>query len=263
MKVVYQAFEDANNFIKCFKSREDFKTCHIHSRIEIYYALEDGVTVLLNGETVDLKKDTFVVADSFDSHANWGSGERYSLFIPERYFDTYKEAKGGATIKEHYFTDPACTGKVKRTLDELYELQEKGELTALEAEGLVKYLLGTVLSYTELIYKDEGKGSDTLKEVLVFINEHYRGDVSLDAIAGALGFNRHYLSHIIGRAVGEPLNDYVNGLRLDYFSTHVSRAKSVQVAARESGFTSLATFYRAFQKAYGCSPKEYFSVKKR
>lgn len=262
MKSIYEFYRDNDNLIICDKKRDPFPTEHYHSKVEIYYAVTDGLSVTLSGVTYNMKRDSFVFVDSFDVHSNSGSGEFINVIIPDMYFESYKKLRGGRTLKQKYFDDYASAKKVLSIITDLKDMTDMGDANFLQLEGIVKYLLGTIVSFTEFEEEKKERG-DALKEILVFINDNYRTGITLDGISGKLGFNKHYVSHLLGRSLSENFNDYVNGLRIEYFVNNIDAEERIGKVAFDSGFSSMATFYRAFEKRFDCSPKKFVALKSR
>ena len=260
MKSVYQVNQDLNNQIRCFVTNVPYDE-HYHSKIEIYYALTEGVKVMLNNRSYDMAKDSFIIADSFDVHSNYGTGDFLCLIIPDKYFETYKQIRGNRVLKQKYFDDKVQAKQVYNILNDVSKLSLTPDVNFLQLEGVVKYLLGTILSYTEFVDGKTTTSYDTLKDVLVYINANYKTNVSLDKISQNLGLNKHYVSHLIGKTLSQNLNDYINSLRINYFTNNIDNDERIGEVAFESGFQSLATFYRAFDKIYACSPKKYVALK--
>ena len=260
MEKVYQAYLDTSDDIKIEYSENVFKKKHYHSRIEVYYALTDGLSVNLNGKIYQMAQNSFVVVDSFDEHSFDGKGEFIYLLIPDKYFESYKKIRGDKFLRQQYFSGQKQALAVKSILDDISLAIEKEKTNFLKLEGLVKYLLGTVLSHTDFVESHSETSYDTAKEVLIFISNNFKNDLTLDVISQNLGYNKHYISHLFGKVVKKNLNDYVNGVRLRYFLDNIRNTDSVSEVAYQSGFKSLATFYRAFEKEYGCSPKKYLKT---
>lgn len=248
--------QDIKDDIVCKYSTAVDKTERYHSHIEIHYALTDGITAKINGEEFELFLDTFVIADSFDVQSYDGKGEVLYLSIPDRYYESYKKLKGQRRLKHNFFNDKNQSLLVKNILTQICEANQKNN-NFLQMEGLIKYLLGTILSFTELVDKKSVGSNDTVKELLIFINDNFSQDLSLEYISTSLGYNKHYVSHLLSNALSTSLNDYINGLRVKYFINNVDNAENIKETAFKSGFQSLATFYRAFEKVCGCSPKKY------
>jgi AraC-like DNA-binding protein len=73
---------------------------------------------------------------------------------------------------------------------------------------------------------------------------------------------------MIGQAMkhthGISFRDYLNNYRISYIEEKLSdpaylAKSSIETIAEASGFGSRQSFYTAFKKAKGCTPKEYFS----
>ena len=257
MNTLYQARYDESDKVEINYSHNVFKTEHYHARIEVYYAFTDGLSVKLNGQTFAMEQDSFIIVDSFDKHCFDGNGKFLYLLIPEKYFESYKKIKGNKYLRQKYFSDKKQTLAVRKILEDIAKQHKTFGENFLIMEGLIKVLLGTVLSYTDLVESRSETSYDTVKEVLIFISNNFKSELTLDFISQSLGYSKHYISHLFGKVVGANLNDYVNGVRLRYFVENFSNGDNIGEVAYESGFNSLATFYRAFEKGYGCSPKKY------
>ena len=261
MKNYYEIHRDSDNSITCLHSVAPFKKEHYHSKIEICYALTDGIEFMLNREIVKMKKDSLIIADSFDVHSTLGKGEYLTLIVPDVYFESYKQLKGTRTLSRKYFTDKDEVSKLYFIVQEIFKQNSADNTNYIQLEGLVKYLLGTIISFSGFTEEKLPTSYDTLKEVLIFINNNYRQELTLDKISSALGLNKHYVSHLMSKALDSSFNDYVNGLRVDYFANNIDSTENISKVALDSGFQSLATFYRAFDKIYGCSPKKFIDEK--
>lgn len=88
--------------------------------------------------------------------------------------------------------------------------------------------------------------------------------LSIKDVANAVGTNTHTISSIINDKFQRNFNDFVNSYRVKAFIKKVSNssyAKNFTEISYEVGFNSKATFNRAFKKATGLTPSEYFNQK--
>jgi len=98
------------------------------------------------------------------------------------------------------------------------------------------------------------------KTTEVFLNSQLTAE-----LLGSLTGHPH---RMIGQAVkhthGISFRDYLNNYRISYIEEKLSdpaylAKSSIETIAEASGFGSRQSFYTAFKKAKGCTPKEYFS----
>lgn len=95
--------------------------------------------------------------------------------------------------------------------------------------------------------------------VLDHIDNHLSESLSLDDLADIAAFSRFHFHRIFRAMVGESVSQYVNRIRLERstrFLTYHS-AKSITEIALEVGFSSSATFARAFKSMFGMTASEF------
>ncbi|RHJ84763.1 helix-turn-helix domain-containing protein [Parabacteroides sp. AM08-6] len=88
---------------------------------------------------------------------------------------------------------------------------------------------------------------------------YLRDDLRLTDLQRIFPMSRSYLSQLFNRELGMSFSDYVNQFRIEE-SKRLMDAEpqaSIQEVAERSGFHSISTFRRAFQKYTGTIPSEY------
>lgn len=104
------------------------------------------------------------------------------------------------------------------------------------------------------------KVDEYFKTTEVFLNSQLTAE-----LLGSLTGHPHRL---IGQAIkhthGISFRDYLNNYRIAYIEEKLSdpaylAKSSIETIAEASGFGSRQSFYTAFKKAKGCTPKEYFN----
>ncbi len=95
----------------------------------------------------------------------------------------------------------------------------------------------------------------------VAAEEPYRNpDLTLGLLADALGMSDKVLSFVLNEGLGTPYATFVNGLRVEAAQRALADPAydhlSVLGVGLEAGFSSKATFYRAFRAATGRTPAE-------
>ncbi len=86
-------------------------------------------------------------------------------------------------------------------------------------------------------------------------------NLGLDIMAKRLKISGNYLSQLVNKIGGYNFADYVNRFRIEDAKSKLRNPNFVHYTiisiALESGFNSKSTFYSAFKKLTGISPKEY------
>ena len=94
-------------------------------------------------------------------------------------------------------------------------------------------------------------------------NERPYKDPSCDLfmLANQLGWSRHYLNQLIRKHTDATCREFINQFRIrdakQKLTVSYLQKFTIQAIAEDSGFISLATFYRVFKKQVGQTPKAY------
>lgn len=84
-------------------------------------------------------------------------------------------------------------------------------------------------------------------------------DLNRDQVAAKLGTNKLYLSNAIAEHRSMTFLEYLTQCRLEYAKDELLNdpATKIEAIALQSGFNSVRTFYRLFQKHYQLTPSEF------
>lgn len=100
----------------------------------------------------------------------------------------------------------------------------------------------------------------TLESMVEQQSLYLNADLTLQDLATMMHTNRTYLSQYLRDNVGQTFYDYINRLRIEKKSIPMMREHpeyTLEYVARQSGFGSISTFRRAFQKFTGMSPSQF------
>ncbi len=137
----------------------------------------------------------------------------------------------------------------------------------LDVQILAENLRGT--DKPEVVLTDEE--GERLQQLAVKVEDYFKTtEVFLNSqlTAELLGSLTGHPHRMIGQAIkhthGISFRDYLNNYRISYIEEKLSdpsylAKSSIETIAEASGFGSRQSFYTAFKKAKGCTPKEYFS----
>lgn len=91
-----------------------------------------------------------------------------------------------------------------------------------------------------------------------YIAENCDKDLTLDSVADYIGFSSCYFSRVFKQTTGYNFVEYLTLQRLKHAQTLLAESDlPITSVAMESGFKSISTFNRVFQKYKGCAPSEF------
>jgi AraC-like DNA-binding protein len=97
-----------------------------------------------------------------------------------------------------------------------------------------------------------------LATLLLYLNEHFKEDLTRKSVCEAIGYNQSYISHCIEILPNMNFRKLLNSLRVEYAKKLLSSTDySILKIALECGFQNDRTFYRAFYEIEEISPGDY------
>ena len=126
--------------------------------------------------------------------------------------------------------------------------------------GYIYVILGILTEHIELESTREPIDTQLSAQLLFYINENYKNNITLSTLSSHLGYNPSYLSRYFKSCFNIGINQYITAVRLKNAIMLLRENKyNVTYCALESGFNSTRTFYRAFFNEFHCSPIAYLS----
>ena len=92
---------------------------------------------------------------------------------------------------------------------------------------------------------------------LWYVETHLDEDLSLDAVAAAVGVSRYHLTRAFGATLGVPLATYTRGRRLSRAAHRLAAGvPDILGLALDTGYSSHEAFTRAFVQQFGITPEQ-------
>jgi AraC-like DNA-binding protein len=234
---------------------------HFHSLIELLLVEEGRAEVWIGDEHLTLCGGQMAVVTGYRPHhfyAEAGTVRCTDLFIPTHLCPEFTERVGNQSVRAPVIADAGAITRISHAIGEL----EREETNSLEQIGYIHLILGTVLHHLNLQSTPPPAQDDSLPaKLLLYIHEHYGEDISTASLAQALGYSQNHLSKSFRACFHIGISRYISTVRLRRAVELMQERKSITECALESGFSSLRTFYRAFEAEFGCPPREYLRVK--
>jgi len=95
------------------------------------------------------------------------------------------------------------------------------------------------------------------EQLTEYIEEHLEDDLSLERLAKQFFVSKYHIAHVFKDNIGLSIHQYITKKRLNLCREAISGQMSITEAYHKFGFGDYSSFYRAFKKEYGISPKDY------
>lgn len=120
-------------------------------------------------------------------------------------------------------------------------------------------LLLFVYECSEQQVEHAGLEQNSVHNALVYIEQHYMDDFSLDELAASVNFSRCYMSRLFKERTGMTVFDYVNKRRINEAKLLflIDRACSVTEVCFRVGYKHLTHFSRTFKRMVGMTPEQF------
>lgn len=244
-----------------------FRDKHWHRSIEIFMVFEGHLKFYLNDLEQELNPGEFVLVNSNEIHAidSPEPNKTVVIQIPLKTFSDYFTGEQYIRFTHESKKQDVQVVDLIREMFAAYGKKETGyDMRVKSGYYMLLYLLVSV--YRELDVKDEllkqNRKLNKLTPITNYMKEHYREELSLEALAEVFGYTPAYISRMFQKYAGINYKDYLQGVRVEYAFAELNRAEhTVSEVAFHHGFPSSRAFSKAFQKKYGMLPSAYLQRK--
>ncbi len=123
--------------------------------------------------------------------------------------------------------------------------------------------INRILNFEENSFIQPTTANEKVLQTIDFINKNIVKDLSIENIANHLFVHPSYLMHLFKKETGYTIGKYINEKRLFTSNQYIQSGKSMTEACYLSGFQNYGTFYYAYKKKYGNSPKKALALPRR
>lgn len=253
---------------------------HWHHQIEISLAISGEGSYFIGNNEFKMKKGDIIIFNTMSPHM-WCADESNPLHVknfyisPKLFFSSYYEIVDDSL--DNIFSDRTagiyiselseCSMKLTQLL---YTTEEE---LVNKKPGYRLMIKSNLFQFVSLLYRyyqsSFVKGNDytgnyknAIKNVISYITENYKENITLQTAAQIAYMSPSYFSHIFSKNINMPFNTYLSQYRVSCAAKLLmSSSLSIIEIAEECGFTSLSNFYKTFKSFYNVSPKEYRILK--
>lgn len=244
--------------------KEDIYTyLHWHRSIELNLVTEGRIRASIGGNSCELKENDWVIINSGELHMNtWINREDHykgiTVLISKSFLDLWLG-------KDMYFCYPQ---DVHAQENIRMILQQFGQINAAPQPFSSLDRMVLLFSLTKLLgqycvgqrkEKKTVKRLERMKEIINYIDQHYKEEISLENIADSFHYSSAHLSRLFKEHVGFNFYEYLQSVRLMNTIDQLKSSEDVSLldCSLEHGFPNAKSFIMTFKKMYGCTPSEW------
>lgn len=247
---------------------------HMHHYHEFYFFLEGDVSIRINDQISNLKTGDIVFIPPRVNHQavihDFGKPyRRFVLWISEGYcsqlrelsedylyFINYVSDTGEYILHNDGITFNTIQAKVFQLLEEIQGGRFGRDIQiTLGINGLIIHLNRILYEQRHLKYTTEG--NNLYQNLINYIEEHLEEELTLNVLANEFFVSKYHISHIFKDNMGVPIHQYILKKRLSVCKAALLGNVNISEVYQSFGFKDYSSFYRAFKKEFGISPKEF------
>ena len=252
--------------INCEIYRAKNEPEHFHPNVELDFVIEGHIKVFIEGNDYLLEPEQMLLINSNKLHYTYVDSEALICKLTFSY-EMLEDMLGEEYIA---FWCNSLTKKdiayeeIRSTIREIILINLNGD--KMDAANLMERY-GRLLNYFIRNYKintaDKNsavrvKEGDRIREILDYVNNHYKEPISLANLSDQMFVSVSTLSRLFKKTTGVKFPDYVNQIRMQNAVTDLlSTNKSITEIAVENGFSTPSSFNRVFRDLYNTSPSQY------
>lgn len=247
---------------------------HTHDYYEFYFFLEGDVEIVISDEPHRIHPGDFLLIPPGTAHypkilQEGKPYRRFILWISPEYCNQLLTASSDYAFLMQYVqtnhvyqfdTDTITFHTIESKLFHIIS-EIKGNrfgktaYLSLAVNELILYL--NRLIHERLGNRRDHKENNLAHALERYIEEHLCDNLSLDELEKLFFASKYYISHCFKDAYGISIHQYISKKRLYACRDAIICQEPITETFEKFGFQDYSSFYRAFKKEFGASPKEY------
>lgn len=240
---------------------------HIHEKCEIYCFVSGSAEYLVEGARYPLKNGSVLIMRPAESHrARILGNEKYERYAVNFSFAATDILDPRRVLMRPFLDRPLGRGNLYSARElggETIRLFEEMRCGGDEYERHLRistrlFMLLEMIhkAYLRRVTNGYAPPTELSEQLVAYVNEHLFDRLSVSLLAQRFFLSPSQIGRIFRRATGASPWEYITIKRLTAAREKIRGGVSAGSAAESSGFEDYSSFYRAYVKRFGCSPKD-------
>lgn len=245
------------------KPSNRYFSLHNHDDYEIYLFLEGDTEYIVEGRTYSLEPHDMIIIRKHEMHrAFHRSNAKYKRIVINLSPEFFKTHHCEGYEEQFLSTDAANkidseTVMASGIYDAIVRLGEYSsnytDLSNPVSQSVLVEILYLINSIRRFSGADDKRGQ--LGEIINYINNHFTENITLDMLQKRFFISKYHICYIFRKGTGMTVHQYITRKRITLARELEREGRSISEASSMAGFNSYSSFYRAYVKEYGNSPK--------
>lgn len=247
---------------------------HVHDYYEFYFFMEGDVSMQVGKNIYPVRfGDAMLIPPHMPHRAIIHSQNvpyrRFVFWISKEFYEDLKQISPCYTYAINYAAKHkqylchldriafnSLQSKMMRLLEEMQSDRFGKELQ------ITLYVDDFILNMNRLVHdmtepKQKISDASLYTNLMDFIEEHLDEELSLERLADEFFVSKYHIAHVFKDNIGLSIHQYITKKRLALCQEAIRAKMNITEVYHMYGFGDYSSFYRAFKKEYGISPKEY------
>ncbi|MDD7371702.1 MAG: AraC family transcriptional regulator, partial [Firmicutes bacterium] len=247
---------------------------HTHNYYEFYFFLEGNVDMIIEGDVFSMHPgDLVLIPPKIRHHAEIRNQElpyrRFVFWISREYCKRllelspdyvylmqHVEVAGDYVFSNDIITFNTIQSKVFALIDEMRSNRfGRDARISLCVNDLILHLNRIV--HERNYPRSEKEDKNLYQSLAEYIEKNLEGNLSLEHLAEVFYVSKYHIAHTFKDHTGLSIHQYITKKRLTACREAILGGSEITQAYLMFGFGDYSSFYRAFKKEYGISPREF------
>ncbi len=264
----FQEISELGVHIAYVTSPIDYHALHWHEEIELLYLLNGEAKIKLEGRKFNLQKKHLTVIESCKAHSTYAYSNttmylciHISKKYMQKYFpdiEFYQIQCIPDIITDEQFPEYLHLCHLLEDLTKLFI--QNAPIFLMEAEGIILQILARLIRHFAVNANPKITGRNNLvleriRNILDYVEEHFREPITLQDASETLGLNREYFCRFFKKHMGISFMQYLNEVRASHvYHGLIHTDTPISELAEKNGFFNQKQFNKIFRELYFCTP---------